>query len=221
HSHNPKGIVENRNVDLVVSLGNLQEWFTHQDHPLRLPITPANSPTILAIQPVSNLSHQNGMALDARGNPHIAYIANDAQGVIQIHHAWFDGTAWQISIITQCRQPYVMQGIGSLSSPISRPGVLVASNGIVYVVYGTENADGRMVVRLLEPTDYRVQSGNLRVLWSEPVGRAEPVLDTERWKADSILSMLIQFNDQPQGGAKNVKADFAPVYLVDWDLSNW
>ncbi len=215
--HGPTGIVENRNLAFAASNDIGETWETALGHPLRLPITPVNSATIMAIAPGVSLTNQTGSAVDSAGRLHIVYRADDEHGVPQFKHLWFDGAAWQQKVLTQRSMEFDMKGKGTLRTPTSRPEIVIDDANNVYVIYRADVTGDRMAVQRLMAPKY-IPSGDIRILWNEPLENAEPIIDRLRWESERVLSMLIQKTSQPPHDAKaSVKAE--PVYIVDWNLN--
>ncbi len=102
---------------------------------------------------------------------------------------------------------------------MSRPEIVIDENDVVYVIFRADVVDDKMSAISLYPPDYKFYESNIITLWDEPLGYAEPVIDRKRWNQENILSMLIQFNYQPQDDV-DIREVYKPVYIVDWDIKN-
>lgn len=211
------GRINNIGIDYACSPDDGESWRSSRGYPLRLPITQVNSETVLPVPHGTNLINQSGMAVTRRGHPHIVFYADDLDGVPQYQHLWFDGRRWRHSILSRRIEPFVLSGSGTLRLPISRPEIVVDSEDKVYVIYRGDLTRDRLVAQRLLPPDYEADPADLRVLWDETLGFAEPVLDRARWRRDGILSMLIQRCNQPAHDA-SAEASSEPIRIVDWDL---
>lgn len=215
--------LNNLGVDYAVSGDNARTWESSGQYKYRLPITQTNAETIFASPVGSNLINQTSMDVDSRGHPHVAYYVDDAEGVPQYQHLWFDGRSWHQTAISHRSTPFDLVGGGSLQLPISRPEILIDRADRVYFIFRADLTGNRMSVVRLSPPRYSPEQAEARVLWAVPLGHAEPIVDRLRWRTTGTLSMLIQWNGQPPHDVKR-KPRSAPIYIVDWDLvenSNW
>ncbi len=209
--------VNNIDVDYARSPDQGRTWFSSRKRPLRTPITQVNSETALAVSPGSNLINQCSMALDSRDRPHVAFYADDPDGVPQYQHLWFDGRQWRHHYVSQRTQPFVLAGQGTLQIPISRPEIVIDDDDSVYLIHRGDLSGDRMVAQRLAPPHYEPDAAAVRELWPEPLGFAEPVIDRLRWQRERVLTLQIQKCLQPpnEGAAAPV---YEPLRLVDWRL---
>ncbi len=112
-----------------------------------------------------------------------------------------------------------LSGGGTLQIPFSRPEIVIDRKDIVHIILRADFTNDKMSVLTLYPPNYEFDEANIKVLWNEPLGYAEPIIDRTRWAKDNILSMLIQYNHQPDGD-RDVEKSVSPIYIVDWDLSS-
>ena len=71
--------------------------------------------------------------------------------------------------------------------------------------------------RLAAP-DYAYQHSSTEVLLDEDLGFSEPVIDRERWQQENVLSVLVQFNEQPDHDEGHRMIQY-PVTLLDLQFS--
>lgn len=207
-------LVSNINMDYAKSYDGGYNWFTSNNQPFNLPITPVNSETVLPISPGSNHINQNSMALDSKGYPHIVFYANDEEGVPQYKHLWFNGRTWQTTIISQRTKPFKLAGGGTLEIPISRPEIVIDEEDTVFVIYRSQETLQRLVATYLQSPSYIPKEENTLVLWDEPVGQAEPIIDRTRWMQEQVLTLLVQYNEQPNGDLKHQNSQ-TDIQLID------
>lgn len=219
HSLGAEKRINNINVDYAQSSDRGRTWSSSRNRRFQLPITQVNSETVFPVSPGSNLINQTSMAVDAHGYPHIVFYSDDPGAVPQYQHLWFNGREWKHHYITQRSEPFVLAGGGTLQTPISRPEIVIDDEDRVYVIYRGDLTGDRMVAQRLLPPLYVPDTSDVRVLWEEPLGYAEPVIDRLRWKREGVLSMLIQKNYQPPHDM-HTEPLYEPIYIVDWQLGS-
>lgn len=189
--------VANTNVGYACSPDNGKTWQTSLGHPYKLPITQVNSETVYPVAPGCNLMNQCSMALDSRNRPHIVFYADDAHGIPQYQHLHFDGKVWHHTMLSQRTADFELRGGGTLQTPISRPDIVLDAQDNAYVIYRGDLSCNRMAATLLPSPSYSYHPANTLALLDLDVGFAEPIIDRSRWKAQGILTLLLQPNDQP------------------------
>lgn len=217
HSLGEKKRVNNINVGYAKSYDNGLSWWTSKNQPYQLPITPTNGETIWPVSPGSNLMNQCSMALDSQQRPHIVFYSNDIKGSPQYQHLWYDGAGWWHQFLTCRTKPFDLIGAGTLQLPISRPEILIDKLDNVHVLYRSDIKNDSFAIIYLKAPDYTCVPGNEQTLLDEPVGYAEPIVDRSRWKNKNILSILHQYNEQPnhEGCSENEKK---PIKIVEFIL---
>jgi hypothetical protein len=206
--------INNNNMGYACSPDSGLNWFTSRGRIYQLPITQVNAETVHPISPGSNLINQSSMALDSRNNPHIVFYSDDSNGIPQYQHLRFDGREWHQQIISERTQPFVLQGAGTLQIPISRPEIVLDRQDNAYVITRGDHSQGRMVATFLAAPDYTWAPENVHVLWDEDVGLAEPVIDRARWEQDNVLTLFLQYNEQPNHEGRQQTSNH-PVTLAD------
>lgn len=211
--------INNINIGYACSYDNGLTWQTSRKRPYKLPITQVNAETIYPVSPGSNLINQTSMALDSRNRPHIAFYADDPDGIPQYQHLWFDGKVWHHQIVSSRTQAFSLQGGGTLQIPISRPEIVIDRQDNVYIITRGDHTGNRMAATCLPAPDYRYVPGGTQILCDQELGFAEPIIDRGRWQQVNVLTLLLQCNKQPNNdiGHKNTQR---PVSLVDCDFAN-
>lgn len=209
-------LVNNINIGHAWSPDNGLTWFTSRGLPYKLPITQVTAEVVWATPPGSNLINQTSMALDSANRPHIMFYANDARGIPQYQRIWFDGHTWQQQTVTQRDVTFNLTGRGTLRIPISRPEVVIDAQDRVYAIgRGDFSRDRLVAMRLDGASDGEAAS---QLLWPEPLGFAEPVLDRTRWVRDKILTFFVLRTDQPNGDRCGDATTTDTARLVDIEL---
>jgi len=207
-------LISNINIDYAKSFDGGLNWVTSIDQPYKLPITPTNSETVWPISPGSNHINQNSMALDSKGFPHIVFYANDVKGIPQYQHLWFDGEQWQRSYVTQRTRSFNLCGGGTLEIPISRPEIVINKDDTVFIIYRAEETEQKLVANYQNAPRYECVPDQIISLWEEAIGNAEPILDRSRWQQEQVLTLLVQYNQQPNGDIHHHKIKSA-IRIVD------
>ncbi|NKX21265.1 hypothetical protein HGF60_06225 [Alteromonadaceae bacterium A_SAG2] len=207
-------LICNLNIDYAKSYDGGLNWSTSKDYPYNLPITQVNSETVWAIAPGENHINQTSMALDSKGYPHVAFYMNDEFRVPQYFHLWFDGVKWYCSQVTKRSNSFLLSGAGTLKIPISRPEIVIDNTDTVYIIYRAEETQQKLVASYQYPPAYKHEPKQILTLWDEPVGYAEPVIDKVRWSEMQVLSLLVQYNEQPNGDTTQLDEE-APIRIVD------
>ncbi len=207
-------LINNINIDYAKSFDSGLNWATSKNQPYKLPITPSNTETVWPVSPGSNLINQTSMALDSKGYPHIVFYANDSEEVPQYQHIWFDGKCWRQSYVTQRIHPFSLSGGGTLEIPISRPEIVIDKDDTVFIIYRALETEQKLVASYQTAPNYQYQPGYTVTLWEEPVGHAEPIIDRVRWQQEQILTLLVQYNEQPDGDLQHQSIE-SDIRLID------
>lgn len=214
HALGQEKLLNNINISYASSPDNGFNWVTSKGQAYQLPITPVNTEIIYPVSPGSNLINQCSMALDSRNHPHIVFYADDLNGVPQYQHLRYDGRQWHHQIVSARTQPFTLKGDGTLQIPISRPEIILDRSDNAFVITRGDHSQGRIVATLLAAPDYTWDPMNIQTLWNEDLGFAEPIIDRERWAQDNILSLLLQYNEQPDHDIGSMPIH-RPVRLID------
>ncbi len=215
HTLGEEGRINNLNVGYAKSADNGLTWQTSRGRSYKLPITQVNAEIIHPVSPGSNLINQSGMALDSQNRPHVVFYCDDQNGIPQYQHLWLDGNQWRHQIISQRRDAFSLRGGGTLQIPISRPDIFIDKDDNALVIFRGDLTANRMAVTMLMAPDYRYHSRNTRLLSEEDVGYSEPVIDRTRWLEDAILTILLQYNQQPDNDVGHAEFSSA-ISLADF-----
>lgn len=212
--------VNNINVGYAKSYDNGLSWWTSNHQPYQLPITPANAETIWPVSPGSNLMNQCSMALDSRQRPHIVFYSNHpSTGIPTFQHLWHNGTEWQHQYLAQASQPFNLQGGGTLQIPISRPCLLIDRQDNVHVLYRDHGLGTGFYIATLMAPAYCYNPSEVQSVTGN-IGFSEPIIDRERWSKCQVITLLKQYNDQPDhddymGCQHGLHVDCSEFFLCD------
>ena len=210
--------INNINIDYACSHDNGLTWQTSKKRPYKLPITQVNSETIHPVSPGSNLINQTSMALDSHNRPHIAFYADDPDGIPQYQHLWFDGKVWRHQVVSQRRNAFSLEGGGTLQIPISRPEIVIDRDDHVYIITRGDHTQNRLAATFLPAPNYAYQENNIQTVSEANLGFAEPIIDRERWQQENLLTLLLQKNEQPNHDIGHELVQH-PVSLIDIQIN--
>lgn len=211
-------LVNNHNLDYARSEDGGVTWLATNGQSFRLPITPVTSETALATAPGSNLINQCGAGATKDGGPFAVCYMNGSEGIPQYFAVWHDGQQWHRQQVLRQHTAFNLSGRGTLRLPMSRPDVVVDSDGTAWMIFRAKSTKDQMVALPLRGPKYRADPLLLRTLWEHDLGYCEPVIDRPRWYRDGVLSMLLQRTDQGDHESVGELAQ-SDVFLADWSLS--
>ncbi|WP_321912894.1 BNR repeat-containing protein [Paraburkholderia sp. J11-2] len=206
--------VNNINIGYASSTDNGVTWVTSKGRGYQLPITQTNAETVHPVSPGSNLMNQCSMAVDSFNRPHIVYYADDSNGIPQYQYLRYDGNLWHHQIISKRARPFALTGSGTLQIPISRPEIVLDRNDNAYIITRGDHSRGRMVATLLRSPAYVWAPDDVQTVWDEDLGFSEPIVDRVRWAQENVLSLLVQYNEQPNHDLGH-RSLFRPIKLID------
>jgi hypothetical protein len=184
----------------------------------QLPITQTNAETVHPVSPGSNLMNQCSMAVDSLNRPHIVYYADDSNGIPQYQYLRYDGNRWHHQVISKRARPFTLTGSGTLQIPISRPEIVLDRKDNAYIISRGDHSRGRMVATVLRAPGYVWVPDNVQTIWGEDLGFSEPIIDRVRWAQENVLSLLVQYNEQPNHDLGH-RSLFRPIKLIDVHFS--
>lgn len=212
HALGEKHRVNNINLDYLHSCDGGRSWHTSRAQPLRRPVTQVNGETAVAIPPGSNLMNQSGAAIDRKGMPLTVYYADDVHGVPQYYVTRLREGGWQTVMLSARKEPFALEGGGTLQLPISRPEVVVLPDNRPLVLYRADTTKHCIVGMALNEATLKPEE---EFVLTDPVGFAEPVIDRARWETEGVLTIFVQCNEQPMNEGTPKDASM-PVTLKDW-----
>jgi len=191
-----------------------RRWFTSHGIELSLPMTQVNSEIIWATTPGVTMANMTTSAVDSHDRLHIASYGSESPGKPpQYQHLWFDGRRWRCDALTDRTATF---GLLTWDAPMSYPEIVIDREDTVYFIYQCDLTRTRLIIQRLDPPDYR-PPGKVSELWDEELCHTDPLIDRVRWARDGVLSMLVQWNFQPELLAKEAVAS-RPVRIVEWEL---
>jgi hypothetical protein len=102
----------------------------------------------------SGLLNQNGLDVDANGNPHGCFMMYDKNGYTQYYHIWYDGTEWHNDKITNWDYRMEFSG-GFTKGEICRPSIAISKENRIFVIYRNSNLS-QNTLRMMEILQDRV-----------------------------------------------------------------
>jgi hypothetical protein len=188
-------------------------WEDSSGKPYTMPITPDTAEVIDPVEENSNLSNQDSSEVDRRNCLHVVIRKNDAGGIVQYYHTWFDGRTWRQSQVSQFTEACNLKGGGTLKTPLSRPDLFIGERDRVYVLYRDNRQGSTPMVARATPPDY--DRWTLEALAEVNLLQWEPNYDIGRWKREGILNLLLLPTDQ---GNHETVTETGPqmVSILEW-----
>lgn len=188
-------------------------WERADGTPYVLPISAASAEYALRIPQNSELINQTSMAADGEGRPYIASYWRDAGSAVpQYHVIYHTGTAWRVRALDFRKTPFTLGGQGTKRIPISRPQIMLGKAGGLLVFRDEERGSKVSVASI---ADFASGAWRLRDLTATSVGAWEPSYDTELWRRNGTLSLLVQDVQQVDGEGQAAVPP-SPVSVLDW-----
>jgi hypothetical protein len=184
----------NRRLCYARSPDGGRTWHDSRGKPYELPITPDTAEVIDPIPEGSNLSNQDSSEVDSRNRFHVLYRKNDASGIPQYFHQWWDGAAWRRTQVSRYTAGFTVKGPGAKAIPMSRPNLFFDDDDRLYMLYRDTRAGSRPMIATAAGPDYdqwrhfALADIDL-LLW-------EPTYDLARWRRDRVLNLFVQPADQ-------------------------
>jgi len=210
-------VASNHDLCYAKSKDGGKTWQKSTGENYTLPINADNAEYAYNIPQKSELINQTSMFANANGQVFIASYWRDAKDSIpQYHLIYKDKNEWKVNKLAFRRTPFTLSGGGTKRIPISRPQIIVWSNGKAQsaaLIFRDAERDNRVSIAVNQNIN-----GNDWVpydLTTNSVGDWEPSYDTELWKRSSVLNLFIQKVTQVDGeGKANIGA--SPVQVLQW-----
>jgi hypothetical protein len=210
-------VASNHDMAYACSKDGGQTWQKSTGEAYRLPITESTAEYAARIPQNSELINQTAISADAAGTPYIAtYWRPAGTQVPQYQLIYKAGKAWKTTQVSQRTAPFSLSGVGTKKIPISRPQLLVSTqkgHTAAYLLYRDAERQDRASV--LQCPDLSKNQWTPADFTASTVGNWEPSYDTERWKADGILSLFVQRTGQGDGETLENLAP-QPVHVLEW-----
>jgi hypothetical protein len=153
------------------------------------------------------------MAADRDGNPYIASYWRDAGETIpQYRVVYRAGGAWQRLTLGFRSTPFSLSGQGTKAIPVSRPQIMLSGQSAL-LVFRDEERGSKVSVAVID--DFRTGRWTVRDLSADPVGAWEPSFDTELWRRDGELHLVLQTVRQVDGEGAGAGAP-SKVRVLQW-----
>ncbi|NKS45365.1 hypothetical protein FOB28_08060 [Acinetobacter lwoffii] len=117
----------------------------------KLPLDDSNSEKIFDAAVGSGYCNQNGGCVDKNGNYHTVIWQYDENSNTQIVHIWFNGQNWMSEIVSDFAFKYDLSS-NMVSGELSRPLIVCAQTGRLFVVYHTTKMGRENDVRAIDVT---------------------------------------------------------------------
>ena len=191
-------------------------WEKSTGEKYRLPITVRNAEYVWYIPQNSELINQSGMCADDNGNPYIAtYWRDRDSSVPQYRLVWLEGNEWKMQHVSHREMPFSLSGGGTKKIPISRPQIVMKNKkGKAHFYYIFRDEERGSVVSVATKHDLEESKWKITDLTDFTVGAWEPTYDTELWREEHKLHLLVQHTDQGDGEKTSLLSP-QPVYILE------
>lgn len=214
-------VATNHDMAYAVSPDGGVTWQRTDGSAYDLPITAADAEYAARIPQKHELINTTSMCADSAGRPYIVtYFRPPGTDVPQYHLIHFTGRSdeqpWRTLQITERTTPFRLSGGGSKRIPISRPRIIVDTDGPTdraYLLYRDEERGSKVTVAICD--DLANPTWRHEDLTDFTVGMWEPSYDTELWAAHKVLHLFVQHVEQGDG---DKTVDFAPqpIHVLEW-----
>lgn len=191
-------------------------WEKSTGEKYRLPITVRNAEYVWHIPQNSELINQTGMCADDNGNPYIAtYWRDRNSSVPQYRLVWLEGKEWKMQHVSHREMSFSLSGGGTKKIPISRPQIVMKNKGgKAHFYYIFRDEERGNMVSVATKQDLEESKWKITDLTDFPVGAWEPTYDTELWREEHKLHLLVQHTDQGDGEKTSLLSP-QPVYILE------
>jgi hypothetical protein len=210
-------VATNHDLCYAKSTDGGKSWQKSSGETYQLPITAKSAEYVWRIGQDSELINQTSMCADARGRPYIAtYWRPQGSAVPQYHLVYQDGARWRASQVSNRQTPFTLSGGGTRRIPISRPQILIRSQGkrtAGFMIFRDSERGNR--VSVARCADLKRGKWVIEDLTEDSAGFWEPTLDQELWKRRRQIHLLHQ--QVGQGDAEGLE-EIPPqmVSVLEW-----
>lgn len=210
-------VATNHDMCYAKSTDGGKTWQKSSGEQYLLPITAKSAEYAWRIPPGSELINQTSMCADADGRPYIAtYWRAEGTSIPQYYLIYHDGKQWRESQISQRTTPFSLSGPGTRRIPISRPQIVIASDGAKlkgWLIFRDAERGDRVSVAVC--SDLKSGGWVIKDLTDTSVGMWEPTYDQARWEAKKELHLLVQ--RVGQGDAEGIEdLPAQEVSVLEW-----
>lgn len=183
------GADTNNDFCYVESVDNGATWRRADGTPQTVPITHANAQVVVAAQTGDGLLNQGGDDFDIDGHTHAGIQLYDANGVTQIHHVYWNGSAFVNDQVTRWHETVVQAGQTTLDLVVARPQVVCSDAGRTLVITRTrgEGLGGRPVCIDVTPG----AGNNTFPILDMDLEEWEPAIDSRALRGRNELTMFV------------------------------
>ena len=209
------GADTNNDLCYVESVDNGATWRRADGSAQTLPITHANAQVIVPAQTGDGLLNQGGSDFDIDERPHAGIQLYDANGKTQIHHVWWNGTAWVNDQVTNWRETVVQAGQTTLDLVVARPQVVCSDQGRTLLITRTrgEGLNGRPVCIDVTPG----AGNNVFPILDMDLEEWEPAIDSRALRSRNALTMFVGSILSPANSRRSWQRQWGGVLTVHLD----
>jgi len=192
-------------------------WEKSNGERYTLPIKASTAENALIIAQKSELINQTTIAADDKSRPYIAsYWVPAGESVPQYQLVYLDGTGWRSQKIGNRTTDFSLSGVGTKKIPISRPQLMVKTQGdsaSAYMVF--RDVERGSKVSLAQASNLSNPKWTISDLTNYSVDEWEPSFDTDLWNASHTLDLFVQRAGQGDGET-TVALPPQTVTVLEW-----
>ncbi|MGD8782517.1 MAG: BNR repeat-containing protein [Ignavibacteria bacterium] len=202
-------VATNHDLCYAKSLNNGKTWRKSNGEIYQLPINVKTAEYAAVIPQGSELINQTSICGDSDGHPYIAnYWTPEGSKIPQYHLVYNDGNEWKTQQISKRETAFSLSGGGTKRIPISRPQIAVDDENTFYLIYRDIERNNLASVAVCKNLDDGIWT--VADYTQHTLGQWEPTFDTELWRSQNKLHILIQ--NVGQGDAETLQ--YVPPQIV-------
>ncbi len=189
----------NHDIAYAVSRDNGLTWKKTSGEKYQLPITVKTAEYAWKVPENSSLINQTSITADAKGNPYVANYWNE-NGSTQYQIVYLNDGVWKKEDTGFRKSSFQLGGGGTKRIPISRPEILVDSEGnstTTYLLFRDEERGNKISLAYKDLSNKGLWK--IKDLTSYSVGEWEPNFDKELFRKKKKLHIFVQKVTQVDG----------------------
>lgn len=207
----------NIGMDFIDFAGDFASARTSGGISLSLPVSPSNSERVIAVPWGAELMNQSGACAINDSTPCFVGCWSKLGEAPQIRFCWLnEEQTWQTVTLSDFKQKFTLEGMGTLPTLVSRPVVVPAGQNRVVVLYRTPEEGGQLVAKRLRGPEFDPHKFAPLLLVEGGLDQYEPVVERLSSASSGWLHVYEQNCTQLIGGDANEQRESADARLNSW-----